>query len=249
MIILLVEEIARLLTAEHIHSQLDAVLVDDVFLRQRAVKHAGEALHALFAANRVVVLQQQAVRLFACKQRVGNRLRKPFHAQRQHLKHDHPAETVGNHARQAVGLAVNQAAGIRARPVHHKAAVIARRLHAGSDQFVGDFLLAVGQQAHGNQRLAVVKARTHVAPAEIDDRHQTAVLDFALHALDFVAVYPRMALQQLFLPSVDNMNNRKIFHFFILKVTLGLCPNPHQEPEVLGSPTLRCAYATPNCLI
>ena len=30
-IILLVEEIARLLTAEHIHSQLDAVLVDDVF--------------------------------------------------------------------------------------------------------------------------------------------------------------------------------------------------------------------------
>lgn len=47
-----------------------------------------------------------------------------------------------------------------------------------------------------------------------------------------------MALQQLFLPSVDNMNNRKIFHFFILKVTLGLCPNPHQEPEVLGTPTL-----------
>ena len=209
-VVLLIQEVAGLLAAAHVHGELHTVLADDRLPGQLAVQDLCEAGHALLDADGVVVIKQQARRLLAGDQRVRNHLRVALHAQRQHLQHDHAAEAVRNHAGQTVRLAVDQAAGIGALALHDEPAVVAGRLHAGGDQLVGDLLLPVGQQAHGNQAAAVVEARAHVPAAEIDDRHQIAVDDFALDTLNLVAVHPGMALEQLLLPSVDDVDDGQI---------------------------------------
>ena len=162
-------------------------------------------------------LQQQAVRLLAFNQSVGDNLRESFHAQRQHLQDDDPAETISDDARQPVRFAVDESAGIRSRTAHDETAVFARRFDAGRNERVRNLFLTMGQQANGDQGLAVVEARSHIAPAEIDDRHQRAILRLALNAFDLIAVDPRMPLKQLLLSAVDDVNDRKFFliHFCI----------------------------------
>ena len=216
MVVLLVEEIAGLLPAHDVHGEADAVLADDGLLGQRAIEHLREALHALLAADGVIVLQQEAFGVLGGDERVGDDLRIALHAQREDLQHDDGAEAVGDDAGQAVGLAVDEAAGVGAGPLHDEAAIGARGSDAGGDERIGDLLAAVGEQADGDQRAAVVEAGAHVAAAEVDDGDEAAVLRLALDALDFVAVDPGMALQQLFLAAVDDVNDgKRVVHLMI----------------------------------